>query len=296
MLEQTFIHSRGVRLRVQLAGRDCAPLVLLIHGLGGDSLEWRGVMDACEQMQANLRLAAVDLRGYGDSDKTPHGYDLTTAASDMAGVIRGLGYKDALVVGHGYGGMVAWTLAAHEPDRVRGIVTLGSAHPLVQFTQLLRHPLRNWSRTSRTLYAQLPLLPERKLVADDGLLAERLFRFGVAPGFRDTPAFAAAAAHRRQAVAHKLVARAQQEYQRWPFRSRLRPEGGRFASSFPEQITVPVLVLEGNYDPEFSAATSRASAAKSIAGRVHVLYGVGHYPHIEDPSLTFELLQNFATA
>lgn len=239
------------------------------------------------------RVAAVDLRGYGDSDKTPRGYDLTTAASDMVGVIRGLGYAQAIVVGHGYGGMIAWTLAAHNPDRVAGIVTIGSAHPLVQFRALLSAPHKQWRRVRRTLVAQLPRYPEAQIVKDNGAKAEQIFRTGVAPGFRDTDLYKHFAQKRRAAILVDKVAHLSAEYQRWPFRSHLRPEGSTFARTFPAQVSTPALVIEGSMDPDYQPLVTEKSAARSTAGHTELLYGVGHYPHIEDAPAVAELITSF---
>src|SRR5690242_15795799 len=57
---------------------------------------------------AGFRAAAVDLRGYGGSDKPPRGYDLITLARDAAGLVRALGAASATVVGHDWGGLLAW--------------------------------------------------------------------------------------------------------------------------------------------------------------------------------------------
>ena len=97
--EAAFVHSRSVRLHVDVQGPRRAPLVLLIHGWGGGAFDFAPLM---EQLSGDhLCVAAVDLRGYGRSDKTPRGYDLTTAASDMAGAIRGLGQLDQPGQHHG---------------------------------------------------------------------------------------------------------------------------------------------------------------------------------------------------
>nr|WP_255372553.1 alpha/beta fold hydrolase [Corynebacterium sp. CNJ-954] len=91
-----YIHTRGIRLHVVLQGPADAPLVLLIHGFAGGHFDWRDLMpELCDPDAPPVRVAAVDLRGYGRSDKTPRGYDLTTAASDMCGAIRALGHTDA---------------------------------------------------------------------------------------------------------------------------------------------------------------------------------------------------------
>ena len=280
--EPVFIHSRGVRIHADVQGPRNAPLVLLIHGFGGGSFDFRGLME--ELASHDVRVAAVDLRGYGRSDKTPRGYDLTTAASDMAGVIRGLGYANALVVGHGYGGLVGWTLAAHEPARVRRLITISSAHPLVQTSRIARNPLGNWNRTRRILGAQLPRVPESRLTKNDAALAEKLFRAGCAPGFRDTDLYKTHAQLRRQTMLADKTAHLASEYQRWLFRIRWRPEGLMFDRTFPQRIEAPVLAIDGSMDPTYNHIVTEKSVARAhpdLSAAV-LMYGTGHYPHIED--------------
>ncbi|MBC2682393.1 alpha/beta fold hydrolase [Corynebacterium sp. 4HC-13] len=291
------MHSRGVRIFAKVQGPRNAPLVLLIHGFGGGSFDFELLME--ELADKPLRVAAVDLRGYGKSDKTPRGYDLTTAASDMAGVIRGLGYTDALVVGHGYGGLVGWTLASHEPERVRGVVTLSSAHPLVQLSFIRRNPVMNWHRTRRIVSAQLPRLPESRLVKHDAALAERIFRQSCAPGFRDTQAYKDHARRRRDAIQVDKVAHLASEYQRWLFRMHWRVEGLLFERTFPKQIAAPVLAIEGSMDPGYVSKVTQRSIARSSSphSRAVLLYGVGHYPHVEDaPAVARILLEWMSSA
>ena len=280
--EHIYVHTRGIRLHVAVQGPRSAPLVLLIHGFGGGWFDWSELMP--ELAGDELCIAAVDLRGYGRSDKTPRGYDLTTAASDMCGVIRGLGHRSALVVGHGEGGLIGWTMAAHEPDRVRGLVTLASAHPRVVIRAALAHPVSQWTRIRSTLFAQLPRLPERRLLRRDAEKAVHTFRQSVAPGFRDTPTCAEHAELRREAMQVDKVAHLSCEYRRWTFRSRFRPEGGQFNRTLPSRTDAPVVCVDGSMDRSYNPKIAGRSAAKGGEGsRTEVLYGVGHYPHIEDP-------------
>jgi pimeloyl-ACP methyl ester carboxylesterase len=71
----------------------------------------------------------MDLRGYGGSDHPPQGYDPRTLAADVAGVIRSLGITRAVIIGHGWGGLVAWSTAILEPEVVRAIVPVSMPHP-----------------------------------------------------------------------------------------------------------------------------------------------------------------------
>ena len=94
------VAANGARFHVALVGD--GPLVLFLHGFPEFWWAWRHQLPAVAA--AGYCAAAMDLRGYGASDKPPRGYDLSTLAADVAGVIRSLGARDAVVVGHGWGG------------------------------------------------------------------------------------------------------------------------------------------------------------------------------------------------
>jgi len=93
------VSANGIRLHVAETGDAGAPLVVLLHGFPEFWWTWRRQLPALAE--AGFRAVAVDLRGYGDSDKPPRGYDLWTLAGDVAGLIRALGEPTARIVGHG---------------------------------------------------------------------------------------------------------------------------------------------------------------------------------------------------
>ena len=96
------VSANGTRFHAAEAGD--GPLVLLLHGFPEFWWTWRHQLAVLPG--AGFRAVAVDLRGYGGSDKPPRGYDLVTAAADAAGLVRALGEANAIVVGHGLGGLV----------------------------------------------------------------------------------------------------------------------------------------------------------------------------------------------
>ncbi|WP_130839846.1 alpha/beta fold hydrolase [Corynebacterium neomassiliense] len=290
--EHIYVHTRGIRLHVAVSGPRTAPLVLLIHGFGGGWFDWTELLPRFGDTDS-YRVAAVDLRGYGRSDKTPRGYDLTTAASDMCGVVRVLGHPDALVVGHGEGGLIGWTMAAHEPERVRALVTLASAHPRVVARSVLLHPVSQWPRIRSSLFAQLPRIPERLLLRNNAEKVAHAFRMSVAPGFRDTDVCARHAELRREAMQVDKVAHLSCEYRRWTVRSRFRPEGGHFDHTLPNHTDAPVVCVDGSMDRTYNAKIARMSAAHGGRGsRTEVLFGVGHFPHIEDPAAVARIIRD----
>lgn len=116
----------GVRIHYVTAGRPDAPPLLLLHGWPQTWYEWRRVMTL---LAPHYRLIAPDLRGLGDSDRPAGGYDKATVARDIAGVLDHLGVPCTDVIGHDWGGVVAYCLAAQCRDRVRRVVVLDIALP-----------------------------------------------------------------------------------------------------------------------------------------------------------------------
>ena len=101
------VSAGGTRFHVAESGS--GPLVLLLHGFPEFWWSWRHQLPALAA--AGFRAVAPDLRGYGASDKPPRGYDVPTLAADVAGLVRALGEREAVVVGHDWGGLLAWASA-----------------------------------------------------------------------------------------------------------------------------------------------------------------------------------------
>jgi pimeloyl-ACP methyl ester carboxylesterase len=225
----------------------------------------------------------MDLRGYGASDKTPRGYDPFTVSADVSGVIRSLGASDAVVVGHGWGGFAAWSAAVLAPKQVRAVAAVSAPHPLL----LMRSGLPR--SVAQVGWFQLPILPERHLLAHDGIHIEKLLRAWSAPGGD----FPDAEASRRYRAALQVwpAPHCALEYHRWFVRSRLRPDGRRYSARMRTPVAVPVLQVQGALDGAVNP-TSAATPPDLIAGplRHEVLTAVGHFPHEETPDVFNALL------
>lgn len=96
------------------------PTVVLLHGYPQCWRTWRGLLP---ELAASYQVVAPDLRGFGDSDAPPDGYDKKTVAADLHGLLTGLGLTDDIrLVGHDVGTMVAYAYAAAHPDAVSRLV------------------------------------------------------------------------------------------------------------------------------------------------------------------------------
>jgi pimeloyl-ACP methyl ester carboxylesterase len=286
------VSANGIRLHVA----ECdggGPLVVLLHGFPEFWWSWRHQLPALAA--AGYRVVAPDLRGYGESDKPPRGYDLWTLAGDVAGLIRTLGEPRAHLVGHGWGGAIGWTVTALHPRLVLSLAAVAAPHPLAVRAAVLRDP-RGQGRAAASYGAgfQLPRWPERSLRRDDGARIEQIMRRWAGPGWAATADFAAAVAHYRRAIQVTGVVHSALEYHRWALRSQFRAEGRRFAAAVARPPTVPVLQVHGASDP--CALVGTAAASRPWAGPAHrldVLPATGHFPHEERPAATTALLGEF---
>ena len=290
------VSANGIRLHVAECGDPGAPLVVLLHGFPEFWWTWRRQLPVLAD--AGFRAVAVDLRGYGDSDKPPRGYDLWTLAGDVAGLIRALGEPTARIVGHGWGGMIGWTVTALHPRLVAALAVLGAPHPLAVRRAVLRDPAGQGRALlggrGRVLAAQLPRRPERWLRVDEGAHVESLMRQRCGAAWPHTDDFTVSAEGNRRAIQVPGVAHSALEYYRWAVRSQVRAEGRRFAAAVERLPTVPVLQVHGADDPYLTART--AAVSRRWGGphlRHEVLAGTGHFPHAERPAATTSLLLDF---
>src|SRR5262245_42192494 len=117
-LEDLTLPGDGVKLHAVRAGDLHGPPVVLLHGFPEFWYGWRNQIGPLAD--AGFNVVAPDQRGYNTSDKPPHvaGYNLDRLAADVASAVASLGPGRARVVGHDWGGVVAWWLALRHPERV----------------------------------------------------------------------------------------------------------------------------------------------------------------------------------
>ena len=137
LVEHRFAENNGVRIHYVTIGE--GPLIVMIHGFPDYWYSWRRQMPALAERH---QVVAMDMRGYNRSDK-PVGvenYSMELLVGDVAAVIRHAGHEQATVVGHDWGGAVAWTLAMVMPDVVERLIILNLPHPQGLARELARNP------------------------------------------------------------------------------------------------------------------------------------------------------------
>jgi len=273
----------GVRLHWVEAGS--GPLVLLLHGFPEFWYSWRHQVPALAA--AGFRVLAPDLRGYNLSDKPPGvaGYRLEALTGDVAGLIAHAGAASAAVVGHDWGGGIAWTLAMRRPELVRKLAVLNAPHPAV-FLRELRRPgqlLRSWYM----FFFQLPWLPELLLRAGNYALLERtLRRDPVRPG-----AFTEDDIRRyKEALSQPGARTAAINYYRAAFRRM------RSASRGMAPVTVPTLLIWGEQDRYLGRRMTEGLDRWVPDIRVARLPDASHWVQQDAPERVNEFLAGFLSA
>jgi pimeloyl-ACP methyl ester carboxylesterase len=294
------VHANGIRFHVveaRSAAQDettpmsARPLVILLHGFGSFWWCWRHQLRGL----TGARVVAVDLRGYGGSDKPPRGYDGWTLAGDTAGLVRALGHSSATLVGHADGGLVCWATSVLHPRLVRAIALISSPHPAALRTSALTRRDQSLALLPSMLRYQVPIWPERVLTRDNADEIERLVRSRTSGKWLASEDFSETIAHMRQAIQIPSAAHCALEYQRWAVRSQLRGEGRRFIKTMKRPLAVPMLHLRGDADPYVLPDPVRRTQRYAPHGRYVSIAGAGHFSHEEAPEEVNDQLTRFLT-
>jgi pimeloyl-ACP methyl ester carboxylesterase len=290
------VHANGIRFHcveaqdgAESAAGASRPLVVMLHGFGSFWWSWRHQLRGL----TGVRVVAVDLRGYGASDKPPRGYDGWTLAGDTAGLIRALGHNSATLVGHADGGLVCWATSVLHARAVRAIALVSSPHPAALRKSALTRRDQGRALLPTLLRYQVPALPERALTRHNADLLERLVRSRASGKWLASEDFSETISHMRRAIQIPSAAHCALEYQRWAVRSQLRSEGWRFMKSMGRQLDVPLLHLRGDADPYVLADPVDRTQHYAPRGRFASVAGVGHFAHEEAPDEVNAHLQRF---
>ena len=265
------VATNGVRLHVVEAGLEGGPLVVLLHGFPEFWYGWRHQIGPLAA--AGFHVLAPDQRGYNLSDKPKpvSAYNVDLLAEDVLGLIDQAGAERAHVVGHDWGGAVAWWLGLKHADRVGKLALLNLPHPAV-----MRRTLRkSWAQRIRSSYMawfQLPGLPEWSFRARHFALPARTLRKTSRPG-----TFSDADLDRyREAWDQPGAVRAMLHWYRAALRS--QPE-------WPADLRVHVhtLLLWGTEDEFLGREMAEPSIALCDDGRLEFFEGATHWLQHEEP-------------
>jgi len=257
----------GVDLHAVEAGPADGPLVILLHGFPDFWWSWRRQVGPLAEQ--GYRVVAPDMRGYNLSDK-PAGiaaYARDKLAADVARLADAYGRTGFRLVGHDWGGIVAWEAAIRFPERIEQLVVIDAPHPGVWLRGVARRPSQAL-RSAYVAFFQLPRLPEALLRANGYARLKRAMTSASSPGtWGPEELDRYAEAWRRPGALTAML-----DYYR---ALRLAPGGA------PARVRPPTLLLWGGRDPFLERALCRASLELCDDGRALVLDDAGHWPHLE---------------
>lgn len=272
------VRARGIDFHVAEAGAG-EDVVLCLHGWPQHWYEWRHLLPA---LAGRHRVLALDLRGFGSTEASRHGYEKEEMASDVLAVLDALGLERVKLVGHDWGAWIGFLLCLREPQRFERYLALNILPPWTSAQAMLPHLWRFWyqavilspglgywlHRSGRFVPKVLVGASSRKEVWD-----ERTLR-----SFGDNLAEPARA---RAAV---------QMYRVFNLREAPAIMRGRYAK---QRLTVPTLMLFGSDDKALRPELLDGYEDHADEMRVELVPGCGHFIADEMPELVAERAREF---
>ncbi len=267
------IHANGIDIAYEISGKESALPLVLISGISYDRWQWHRMVPGLAE---HFQVVVFDNRGVGQTDKPEGAYSAQMLADDTAGLIEGLGFRQAAVMGHSMGGFIVQALALSRPDLVCKLIlastNFGGPH-------------------------HIPVTPEAMAILMDpsGDPLERLKRglvVGCAPGFAERqPEF----------IQEWIDYRLHNPILPGPYQSQLAvglgllPEAASFEPRLKE-IGVPALILFGAEDKVVPPGNAELLARQIPGSAVRILPGAGHHFPLEVPQAANEAIIQFLEA
>lgn len=259
------LQSSGLRLHYVSAGRGNPRLMLFLHGFPETWFSWRYQL---REFQSRFHVVAVDLRGYGASDK-PRGLDAYTSdllVKDVRDTILGLGYSKCVLVAHDWGALIAWNVSIYLPSMVERLVVISGA-PMSVFQDFSLRHFTQFFRSNYMFLFQLPWLPEKLLAMSDFQLLKKTL------------------AHHKRGISQLAPNELEACLYTFTQPGALTCPLNYYRNLFrdfplePQELATPTLLLWGDKDPYLDKRLVDAIGARFVPGRLeaHVLPGVGHW-------------------
>jgi pimeloyl-ACP methyl ester carboxylesterase len=271
------IEAAGARIAYELSGDtgSARPTVVLLHGFGAALESWSDIQP---MIAAEFPVLRIDLKGFGMSEKPRDGrYAAVDQAEVVAGVLRGLGLKKVVVVGHSFGGAVTFAtylrLRAEKDDRIVALAFIDPGvydQPLPFFISTLRSEFTRWLMYTFTTADWRAETVLRRVYAHDSVMTpERVRRYAK---YMDLPG----AHYAFEQTAEQIV-----------------PPNAAELEARLKTIAVPTLAIWGGDDTIVPLRYARRFRADVPGVEFHVLPETGHAPQEERPAETARLLLEF---
>jgi pimeloyl-ACP methyl ester carboxylesterase len=273
-----YITTNGIQLHYVTQGE--GPLMLMLHGFPEFWYSWRHQIP---EFAKDFKVVALDLRGYNESDKPANqsAYVMDQFIKDVEGVVKGLGYTQCVLVGHDWGGAIAWNVAYNSPQLVERLIILNLPHP-AKFAEGLRTP-QQLLRSSYIFFFQLPALPEWLLQLSDYQAIETAFT-GMAV---DQSAFSKADLQAyKQAAAKPGALTAMLNYYRNILEQKLINQSWGV-------LEVPTLMIWGESDTALGKELTYGTEAYVKNFQIKYIPNCSHWVQQEQPQLVNQYMREF---
>ncbi len=273
------IITNGIRMHYVTQGS--GPLVVLLHGFPEFWYSWRYQIPFLAEH--GYTVVAPDLRGYNDTDKPRNGYDVPTLLRDIAGLIRGLGQDQAIIVGHDWGGGLAWQFAIHYPYMTSRLIVINAPHP-----SAMRREFRTLKQLRKSWYIfffQIPWLPEAFLLRNHANEVGRMLHGAALQKAAFPPEVTA---KYQEAMSKPGAMTAALNYYRQLFRH-LPPPAVRENT----QVSAPTLLIWGEHDIALGIEMTYGLEQWVDDIEVKRLPDSGHWVQQEQPDKVNQLMLDF---
>lgn len=279
-LEHRMIEANGYHFHAVCAGPKDGELVLMLHGFPEF---WYGFRHQITELAKNGYYVVVpDQRGYNESDKpqTIESYTLDELRDDCEAMIDFFNREQAIVIGHDWGGAVAWHLAATRSNRVKKLIPVNIPHPADMPKGMVKNPTQ-FVRSLYMVFFQLPYLPEKVLKTDAFTYMAKGLKWTGRHGAFDKEDLE----HYRTAWLQPGAIKAMLN---WYRAVRIDFRHGWKALDF--NIDVPTTILWGLDDPFLSKTLAKESLKRCTQGELIYIGDATHWVHHEYPSIINHLI------
>jgi pimeloyl-ACP methyl ester carboxylesterase len=282
------IRTNGVHLHTIVAGDPHGEPVILLHGFPEFWYGWRHQIPFL--VEQGYRVIVPDQRGYNLSDKPENveEYRISVLATDIEGLIDHFGYDKVLLVGHDWGGAVAWWVATMFPQRLKKLAVLNTPYPTIMLEQMRGLNMRQLAKSWYMFFFQLPTIPERVLRSRNYSGFARSVFHGARP---DT--FTAEEIEQYIEAWRKPGAlTAMLNWYRATGRGQRRMQA-RATAKERIKIAVPTLMLWGEKDAALGKELARPSIELCQTGRLIYFPKATHWIHHDEPAAVNQRLLEF---
>lgn len=281
MQEHKYIETNGIKLHVVQQGPEEGQLVILLHGFPEF---WYGWSNQMSYLAAKgFRVWAPDQRGYNLSDKPKKvsDYRMDQLSADVASLIKASGKEKVILVGHDWGGIVAWRVAREYPELLHKLIILNAPHELAMSKQLLQHPLQIL-KSSYIAFFQLRGIPEKIFGMSNWKAVEKALVSSSRKGtFSEEELQNYRTAWSQPGAMRSMI--------NW-YRALV---ANYTSSDVPSRVTVPTFLIWGAKDQFLGSELASKSLEFCENGRGVLLGEATHWVHHEEPERVNKLILDF---